>query len=41
MTLGSVDASVAIRKFARVLSAFLNELPNQSNTSNIMILVSL
>ena len=35
------EASVAIRKFAGVLSLLLSELPNQSDTSNITILVSL
>ena len=34
-------ASVAIRKFARILSLLQSELPNQSDTSNCMILVSL
>ena len=32
----SFTASVAIRKFARVLSLLLSELPNQSDTSNIV-----
>ena len=34
-------ASVAVRKFARVLSLHRSELPNQSDTSKLMILVSL
>jgi hypothetical protein len=38
---GVSGPSVAIRKFARVLSMFRSELPNQSDTSNSMILVSL
>jgi hypothetical protein len=36
------EASVALNPtFAGVLSLLLSELPNQSDTSNIMILVSL
>ena len=34
-------SSVAVRKFARVLSLLRSELPNQSDTSKPMILVSL
>src|SRR5205823_7569616 len=37
----SARASVAVRKFARVLSLRRSELPNQGDTSNFMILVSL
>src|SRR6185369_9334278 len=33
--------SVAVRKFARFLSLLRSELPNQSDTSNFMVLVSL
>jgi hypothetical protein len=36
-----VHASVAVRKFARFLGLLQSELPNQSDTSNLMILVSL
>jgi hypothetical protein len=38
---GGDGSSVAIRKFARILSLLLSELPNQSDTGNIMVLVSL
>ena len=38
---GGAAGGLMIWKFARVLSALLSELPNQSDTSNIMILVSL
>src|SRR5262249_6901611 len=34
-------ASVAVRKFAQFLSLLRSELPNQSDTSNFTILVSL
>jgi hypothetical protein len=34
-------ASVAVRKFARLLSLLPSELPNQSDTSKYAILVSL
>jgi hypothetical protein len=34
-------AGVAVRKFARILSLLRSELPNQSDTSNLMIPVSL
>src|SRR5258708_5014875 len=34
-------ASVAVRRFARILSLHRSELPNQSDTGNSMILVSL
>jgi len=37
----NMTASVAIRTFAGVLSKHLSERPNQSDTSNITILVSL
>ena len=37
----TMTASVAIRTFAGVLSKHLSERPNQSDTGNIMILVSL
>src|SRR5262249_38307999 len=36
-----LPSGVAVRKFARVLSLLRGELPNQSDTSNLMILVSL
>src|SRR5687767_6629430 len=39
--IAQAPASVAVRKFARILGLLRSELPNQSDPSNVMILVSL